>query len=305
MKILMVSDIHLRDSGSRFRIDNYREAQFKKLEWCLNLGIEKKCNIMLQAGDLFDSVRASNQLISDTINLFKKSKLDILAVSGNHDQRHLDRSLVNTPIKVVESADVIKLLGSDPTSYKNVDIYGSHWGDAIPEIVDKNKFNILVIHKMVIQDEDEKIWYGQTGHTTARVLLSKNKFDVILSADNHKFFVHEHNGKTLLNMGSLTRLNISQIDYTPQISIFDTDTKTYELFEIPCEPSSVVFNLEEVEKNKDKKETSEQIKEYIDILSADSGAREFSFVDNLNSFMLKNEIRKEVQDIIKSTLEVK
>ncbi|MFA7287358.1 MAG: metallophosphoesterase [Melioribacteraceae bacterium] len=305
MKILMISDIHLRDSGSRFRIDNYRETQFKKLEWCLKLGVEKKCDLMLQAGDLFDSVRASNWLISDTINLFKKSKLNILAVSGNHDQRHLDRSLVNTPIKVVESADVIKLLEAIPSSYENVDIYGCHWGDTIPEIIDKNKFNILVIHKMVIRDEDEKIWCGQTGHITARVLLSKNKFDVILSADNHKYFVHEYNGKTLLNMGSLTRLNISQIDYIPKIAVFDTDTKTYELFEIPCEHSSISFNLEEVLKNKDKKETSEQIKEYIDILSADSGAKEFSFVDNLNNFILKNEIRQSVQDIIKSTLEVK
>lgn len=304
MKILMLSDIHLRDSGSRFRIDNFKEVQFRKLEWCLNLGAEQGCELILQAGDLFDSVRASNQLISDTITSFKKVNLDIFAVSGNHDQRFRDRSLVNTPIKVVESAGAIDLLSSDPINYQGVDIYGCHWGDEIPKIVNKDRTNILVIHKMIIQDEDEKIWQGQTGYSTSRMMLTKNKFDVILSADNHKYFIDEYQGRQLFNLGSLTRLNAAQIDYRPKIAIFDTDTKTYKLFEVPITPSSEAFDLEIIAKTKDHKEIDTSIKEYVDILNGtDSETKELNFVSNLDRLIAKYNVRESVVSIIKSTLE--
>jgi len=302
MKILMMSDLHLRDSGSRYRVDDFREAQFKKLEWCLQLAVKNNCDCFLQAGDWFDSVRASNQLISDTISLLNKYNIDVYAVSGNHDQRYRDNSLTNTPIKVLESAGVIKLLSGSPLDEGNVNIYGCHWGDEIPEIVDEAKFNALIIHKMIIQNEDEKIWYGQTGYATSRMMLAKNKFDVILSGDNHKSFIDEYQGRLLFNLGSLTRLNVSQLNHSPQIVLFDTDAKTYELFKVPIEPPENVFNLEEVEKAKKHKDENGKIKDYIDVLSQDAETREWNFVSNLEEFVKSNGIKESVAKIIKSTL---
>ena len=273
MKFLLISDIHLRDSNPRNRCDDFRETQFDKFNWCLELAKKENC-IVLQAGDLFDSVRSSNKLISDTISTIKQYNLDFFTVSGNHDQRHRNRDLTNT-----------------------------HWGDEIPQIQYKKAFTILVIHKMVIQNEEDKIWHGQQNYSTARMLLAKNDYDLILSADNHKTFADEYKGKTLLNLGSMTRLTSAQINHESQVAIFDTDKNEYIIYKIPIKPAAEVFNLEQIEKNKETGEINDKIREYVDLLGGNSEMREWDFARNLDEFIIANNVKQEVQDIIKLTLE--
>jgi len=303
VKFLLISDIHLRDSNPRNRCDDFRETQFDKFNWCLELAKKENC-IVLQAGDLFDSVRSSNKLISDTISTIKQYNLDFFTVSGNHDQRHRNRDLTNTPIEVVQASQAIKLLDDTPVVYDNVHIYGAHWGDEIPQIQYKKAFAILVIHKMVIQNEEDKIWHGQQNYSTARMLLAKNDYDLILSADNHKTFADEYKGKTLLNLGSMTRLTSAQINHESQVAIFDTDKNEYIIYKIPIKPAAEVFNLEQIEKNKETGEINDKIREYVDLLGGNSEMREWDFVKNLDDYITLNSIRQEVQDIIKLTLEV-
>lgn len=304
MKILMISDIHLRDTPTRFRMPNYYEEQFKKLDWIFSLAKTKKCDFILQAGDWFDNVRSSYHLISDTISLLQKYNIPVYAITGQHDQRYHSNDLTNTPIKILESTGVLNLLFDVPTNIGDINIYGCHYGSKIPETQNESAFNILVIHKMVIKADDEKLWHGQTNYSTSRMLLAKNKFNVILSGDNHHHLVDSYQGRDLLNLGSMMRSTTAQLGHKPTVAIYDTNTKTYELFEIPILPSSEVFNLEEVKKIKDHKEIDTSIKEYVDILNGnDSETKELNFVSNLDRFVTKNNVRESVASIIKSTLE--
>lgn len=303
MKILAFGDIHCRQEAPRWRTDNYSETHFNKMKYCFDLAQRNGCSIVAMPGDIFHSPRASDDTKRRLQSLLKEYiNITVLGIFGQHDVHHYRADLNNTPLGVVESSGLIEVL-REPFRNGIVDFYGASWNEPIPEILNKNAFNVLLIHTMIIKDD--KLYHEQKNYVTARNMLAKNSFGLIISGDNHGCFASEYNGKTLLNMGSLCRMTTAQLGHIPTCAIYDTDTKTYELFEVPIEPASSVFNLEEVLKNKDKKETSEQIKEYIDILSSDSGAKEFSFVDNLNNFILKNEIRQSVQDIIKSTLETK
>lgn len=302
MKILAFGDIHNRQENPRWRIDNYADTHNRKIKWGMELARENGCQVVCAPGDIFNSPRASDDTKRRFQGLLREYKdLFFIGIFGQHDVHHYRADLDNTPLGVVESSGLINVLRNDKLSVDGVDFYGASYNQPIPEIVDKKKINILLIHKMII--EDEKLYYCQENYATAKSILGKLEFDCIISGDNHSCFSTEHNGKTLLNMGSLGRERSNQLDHKPKVAIYDTHTKTYELFEVPIEPAESVFNLEEVEKIKDHKEIDTSIKEYVDILNSDSDTKELNFVSNLDNFMTKNKVRKSVVSIIKSTLE--
>ena len=67
MKILGISDLHIRDTIPAKRIDEYYSKQFEKLNFVINLANSSGCDIMLQAGDFFD-------YSTDKVNYDLKSK---------------------------------------------------------------------------------------------------------------------------------------------------------------------------------------------------------------------------------------
>ena len=87
-------------------------------------------------------------------------------------------------------------------------------------------------------------------------------------------------------------------------AIFDTSKNEYTIYDIPIKPAEEVFNLEQIEKNRETGEINDKIREYVDLLGGNSEMREWNFVSNLDEFILVNGVRQEVQDIIKLALEV-
>jgi hypothetical protein len=142
---------------------------------------------------------------------------------------------------------------------------------------------------------DERLWEGRTDCFDARSFLRLNKFDLIVSGDNHKFFIKKFNNRFLFNMGSLMRSNISQVDHQPTIAIFDTDTKQYQLIPIPIEPPEKVFKMEKLEREKIK---NEKLEAFVKGLS-EHKSMSMSFMDNLDAYMNKNDIDNGIRNIIK------
>jgi len=304
MRILILSDCHLRDTNPRNRQDNYYQTGLDKLDWCFGLAKINKCSFVLQAGDLTDNPRSSYRLISAILNLLHKHNVKVYSITGQHDRRHHTSDLSNVPMTVLQTNfNKFELLNSNPICTDNLNIYGSSFGEEIPKILDKDKFNILVTHRMVIGED--KLWEGQESCVTARTLLAKNKFNLIVSGDNHQFFTSEYQGRHLLNLGSLLRSTSAQIDHKPKVAIFDTDTNTYELFDVPIKSAPIVFNLDEIKsKNKIALET-DKIKEYISLLSNKDEKTTYDYVNNLHEFMEQNQTNDVVKEIVVSTLKDK
>ncbi len=293
MKIIAAGDLHIREKRPENRIDSdYVLSQFDKLEWILNYAKEQEA-ILLLPGDVFDSPTQSNLILQLCIRLlFNYSYVSVAATYGQHDLRYHSTNYENTALAVLAAARVLYDLET-PQWFEEtkIVIYGCPFGQEIPKIT-TDDFNVLLIHKMII--DSDKIWEGQEEYEYAQNLLRKHDFDLIISGDNHQFFHSEVDGKHLFNCGSLMRMTTAQLNHIPRIVLFDTDTKEYEIVDIPVRPISEVFDLSKVE---EKKEKEEKFNAFVKGLS-ESKDISLNFQDQLLSYIKENEISDDIKNII-------
>lgn len=292
MRFLLTGDWHITDSTPKNRIDNYPEALFNKINWILETADRYDATV-LQPGDLFDSPKISFDLFVKVFNLLTITTLNFIAVAGQHDLRY-HTSIENSPIFALHQVSALHLLMGN--SYCR-HCTGAGWGEEIPKPTYNDDYpKILLTHRMIV---DNKLWAEQEGHTFARNLLRKTEYDIIVSGDNHKFFIEEYKGKYLFNMGSLMRSNIGQIEHQPKVVIFNTYDKSYKVLDVPIEPAEKVFRLEKVEKQK---EADEKIKAFVEGLQED---REIGldFESNILSAIVKNKVPESIKQIILKAME--
>jgi len=96
MKILHVSDSHLGYSAYRKSTEegiNQREIDvYNAFEQFIDYAVDKKPDLIIHAGDLFDSVRPNNRSISFAMNQLlrlSENKIPTVIISGNHEQPKL------------------------------------------------------------------------------------------------------------------------------------------------------------------------------------------------------------------------
>lgn len=96
MKILHVADTHLGYSAYRKSTEegiNQREKDiYDAFEQFINYAIKTKPDLILHAGDLFDSVRPNNRAITFAIKQIirlSKEKIPMFLIAGNHEQPKL------------------------------------------------------------------------------------------------------------------------------------------------------------------------------------------------------------------------
>jgi len=96
MKILHVSDTHLGYSAYRKATEdgiNQREMDiYSAFEQFVDFAIKTKPDLIIHAGDLFDSVRPNNRAITFAIKQFvrlSKKKIPVVIIAGNHEHPKL------------------------------------------------------------------------------------------------------------------------------------------------------------------------------------------------------------------------
>ena len=265
MDIYASADWHSRATNPENRIDNYVEAQYKKIEFLID---HYTNNVhaagLLIGGDVFDKHDVPDHVKERMIRVLGGTsgfcEPWIGAVFGQHDQRYHTSDKKNTPLGVI-AAGVrnFHLLGSDiplslsiqPTEAP-VHIYGASWGEAIPDpVCDEITINILVIHRMIT--ENGPLWPGHTDYITAlEFLKTYPKYHYVISGDNHKPFMFNYRMRYVLNCGSLMRSSIDQVDYSPGFYIIHTEERRVERVPFPFEPATKVFDLKGVQNTKEK-----------------------------------------------------
>ena len=300
MKILCGPDLHAKERAPRCRTDDYFQTFLGKLKWIMELADKEGVAVVVFPGDVFDSYRASDFLKSTLIGIFQDSWADVVVVSGQHDQRHHTLDLSNTPLGVLSAAGAVTVLGDwifsrdkGDAGNKATHFYGASWGQEVPKRQYEEFFNVLATHRMIIKDNP--LWEGQEDFSRAKNFLRASDFDLIISGDNHQFFMEEVGDRYLINCGSLMRSSISQVDHEPRVVLFDTDCREAKEFKVPIQPSEEVMDLEQVEKQKEK---NEKLGEFIDSLAEDAEYGGLNFAQNLAEHIKKNDIPKEVQDVI-------
>lgn len=225
------SDIHLRDTSPVNRIDDYYVKQFSKMEQCVQIFKQHKCDYIIHAGDLFDAYRVSFRLLWDTIEFFRKHNLKIFSIIGNHDiQGYNIDTLNNSALGIMfqigyvkhinDIIGSIKIHGIDTRTKYNIDDY-------------TNDYDIIVSHDMILPTADAPF-----DHVYYKTLDGKCR--CIISGHYHKpFILHGH--KTLfLNPGSIMRMTVDD-NFIGGVDILDTNGYNVKRVELDIEPFEKVF----------------------------------------------------------------
>lgn len=249
MNLLCSGDWHIRETSPKKRKDNIKEKLLEKFLYMLGISKQHNAQAILQPGDWSDAVEHVSYLtLGYWINFFLSNEFPLIyTILGQHDTKNHSISNNNIPANVIQSAGVSRILSKKPTTVgtpkgePKVKLYGCHFGQVIPRVKkEEDVVKILLVHKMIIKSK--VLWNDQTDYSVARKLLKKHNYNLIVSGDNHERFIEQFNGKTLVNMGSLIRTNIRQVNHKPAAVIYNTVTQEFREEEIPVEKD--VFDTE-------------------------------------------------------------
>lgn len=251
MLIGIMGDTHYTNRGPSKRLDDFFATQLRKTEEAFNIFADHKCDIIIQPGDLFDGPTAANKVKAALIQLFKEHRVKLYCVAGQHDiTGHSLGTLPNSPLAVMEAADVIQMLKSEmtiirPSGCRAVDelnCYGASFGSEIPTPKYPDAYNILVIHAMI---GDRELFPGQNLTKPRNFLKKHPEYNLVVAGDYH-FSFHASEGKrTIVNAGCLVRKTVCKFDleHKPSVFIFDTKKDQLRKFPLTIVPSDEVFDL--------------------------------------------------------------
>jgi|AntDeeMinimDraft_5_1070356.scaffolds.fasta_scaffold03150_5 DNA repair exonuclease SbcCD nuclease subunit len=281
---LLTADWHLRSSQPTCRTDDFWNAQWDVVRQVSKLQRRYNCPV-LHAGDLFDHWKPSPRLLSQAIKFLPDQ---FYTVYGNHDvpQHSLD---------LIEKTGIYTLMIG---GHINV-LSGSHF-DQIPSdpsmIFPSGDREVVVWHEYVYTGKAP--FPGAEKEAKGNWALDKyDKFDLILTGDNHIPFVCRDEGRILVNAGSLTRQSAKQINYRPRVWLYNARKNKVKphYLDVPKD----VISREHIE---EKEERDDRITAFVERLGT-KWEGELDFEKNLKTFYQKNDINKEIKDITYSALE--
>jgi len=308
MKLLITGDWHITNKPPKRRTDDYFETMIYKHKFIIKTAQDKCVCAILQPGDFFDSYKASDFLKQYFIKLYKQDNIPLYTIYGQHDLRFHSSNRENTPLAVMNTIKNMKIVGENYYGFQEDHgvkhyIRGASWNEDIPKIDHgfqaESDFNILLTHRMIIKDK--KLWEAQEDYTQARSLLKRNKFDVIVSGDNHQSFIQRESNKILFNCGSLMRSTISQKDHKPVIYIYDTHTREYEEIFVPIKPFNEVMDLTKAE---EEKERNEELEAFVEGLQEGIVFKGMKFEKNIKEYIDKNTLEEGTIKVINELLGV-
>lgn len=282
MKLLYLTDTHIRGTNPKNRIDDYQQTLKEKLTEVSNIIKEEKIDYVLHGGDLFDRPDVSVSIVSDFAKIFQSFGVPIYIISGNHDifghnPDTLDRTmlgllcnlgvmnLVNYKKIILEKDIRVELTGA-PYVYSMDE--ASNMGNYIVDEVDNTcKYSIHMTHGFLI----DKPFLKEVPHTLIDDIRS-TKADITLAGHYHfGFKTVKLEDKYFVNPGALIRISNSksEISRKPKVNIItlDDEIKIEDRFLKCAKSGEEVLDRSEMERHQFKGIKLAEFKESIDATS--------------------------------------
>jgi predicted phosphodiesterase len=167
------------------------------------------------------------------------------------------------------------------------------------EKVNTSDINIALAHQMVIKSQSDKLWEAQEANHAKRLLRKFPCYNLIVTGDNHQAFVVEHDGRLLVNPGSIMRMSANQIDFKPRVYLWYAETNEVEAVYLPIEKD--VFDTSHLTENK---ERDTRIESFVNRLSNDYEIG-MDYEGNLKKFFNKNKQERQVEEKVWGSLNEK
>ena len=286
---ILSADLHIRPDVPVGRIDDYFGAMERKIDFILALSKQHECPILV-AGDLGNKPLNNGWpvwLLEWTIKKFEGH--EIICIAGQHDlPNHRLDLWEKSGIGVLHAAGAIKLI-FNPILIKNTfAIFPFHYGQEIEDKTDHGSPNIAMTHQMVI--ENKPLWPGQEAPKGNSLLKKFPEFSIIHSGDNHLPFTTEHQGRILVNPGSMMRNTADQIDHKPRVYLWWAETNRIEPVYLPSEQD--VISREHI---KDTTERDNRFDALITRVKTDVEIQ-LKYEDNVVKYFKKFRTEKAVKD---------
>ena len=301
-KLILLSDLHLRDTIPQGRIDNFQDTMWSKLEFVFRIAEDEKVDAILQAGDFFDKAKPSYGLVTRFIATHQFfNSTPIYCVIGQHDMYMRSSNIADTAFGLLATMEILFIAQKFPVGIKDCMIYGNSYGDTYDfEVETKyNAINILITHDMI---GNKPLYPGHEYTDAGKFLADHPEFDIILCGDYHYPFHIRRDGRHIVNTGCMLRMTRDDRDMNrkPFFYIVDTTKNEWKQYEIPHEPVNMVFA--------DKKDVPElaitnegDLLRFIQQLKQ-KGKSGIHYLDVLDEYCREHEISNEVQDLIKEVL---
>ena len=256
MKIAIFSDPHL--GYNRFEEDSYIQAERVIMDASV------KADVILCAGDIFDIKIPKLETIKRAIEIFKKAKIPIYAIHGNHERRA--KEMVN-PAQILASGTHMQLLhGSEAIFEKNeekIQIFGlgsvpeEYAETALKSVIqkfDKKNFSILMLHQSI-----RELIPGGSDELSLEYLETL-PFDLIINGHIHET-ISKLDGRFLIP-GSTVITQLKKDETAPKgYYLYDTKTKKPEFIQVETRK---FFYEEFVFNDAGEMEIREQIRKKVD-----------------------------------------
>lgn len=315
---ILTADWHLRKDQPICRLDNYQEAQNKKIVWIKELQNKHKdpltgeCPILL-AGDVFDTWKPETISSGFEIATWAIRTLpnEIISIPGQHDLPYHDpNSFDKSPLAVLKEAKKMRVFTEIGEPY-----WKKSWKFSVTPIpwqYDLSLYcppkhtsaippprKIIMIHTLVMEPRthNPNIKYDIT---TEQLLDTFKEYDLILCGDNHMPFTYRNKRNQLLvNPGSIMRMRADQIEHKPRVYLWYAKENEVELVYFPIQKD--VVSRDHIEEGKEP-----STKNLIKCLEG-KNAKELaiSFSDNINKHIRKNKVNSEISNRIFKAMEGK
>lgn len=252
MKFLYIGDFHLCDNPPSSRIDDYHKTLINKIREIKAIARDNQCTAILEGGDLLNTPRISEEMLSTYISEFNDSNINSLiidAINGNVDYEELAfnlrysapligvvgnhelfgetmKSFNKTSLCFLESIGLINLVTKEkPIIFKDssgftVAITGSNYSHEIDKEADRKDYIIdkklgdFHIHIVhgMMLDKENKLYANQT---LAKDIIEKTKADITLCGHYHDGFkTVRKDGKYICNSGAVVRQTMRKVNLT-------------------------------------------------------------------------------------------
>lgn len=293
--LILSADWHLRGDCPRARIDDFFLAMNNKINEIFSLANKFQIPILI-SGDICHRWNWTCRLLEWFVNKVQKCKIVLFAIPGQHDLRNHSLNLWReSAIGVLHAANAITLLGPhDLHSDWGFDDFWLHafpYGEKLHSIPIKKdgKRHIAMTHQLVMESITKE-WEKEKGSTGLGLLKQFPDYSLILTGDNHKSFVIQHEGRLLVNPGSIMRSSADQIDHKPRVYLWWAENNQVEPVYLPVEQDVIDRTHIESQEVKDRR-----MEAYISRMSEEVEIG-LSFEENLKSYFAIKRIRKPVQD---------
>jgi len=290
---ILTADIHLWDNPPSTRIDDFLVAQERKLKFLKELQAKYKCPV-IDAGDVFNGWKASPWV---TLLAYHLLPTPFITVPGNHDlPEHSMKLYEKSSLALLEKVrkGVAVLSSGGEACLQGYTVAGFAYGEKLGRV----DGDIVIIHDLVYPT-GKPPWPGAEGYEARKLFELFPHAKLILTGHNHTAFVEEHEGRLLVNPGSMMRLSIDKADYKPRCYLYYGKQNRVRAVYYPIEQG--VFDLTHRAAMEERKKRMEA---YIERMNMGVGwGVQFSFRANLEQFFKENKIPRLVREVIWKHLE--